>query len=223
MCLHVKQGRQRRRWRKHREAACANESGGALCAWGMWLCMCAFELFSPASRQRSERGQELIAATFFLSPSIHLYTLHPPAPFPPPLRPPPSLQSSSFILPVLINRNLVTKGFPHATHVPSIIGKPWGKNIDPIKYWHWNLVCVCVCVWTLSSKPLNCGSLKGSFKGICSSNEPLKLMRCVYVYVCVCACVCVTLKKSVCGWECRDFVILLGGCSRFSPSHEALL
>ena len=60
-------------------------------------------------------------------------------------------------------------------------------------------VCVCVCVWTLSSKPLNCGSLKGSFKGICSSNEPLKLMRCVYVYVCVCVrvCVCNTEKKCV--------------------------
>lgn len=36
-------------------------------------CKCVFELFSPASRQRSEPGQELVAALFFFSPATHLH------------------------------------------------------------------------------------------------------------------------------------------------------
>lgn len=39
-------------------------------------CKCVFELFSPASRQRSEPGQKLIAAMFFFSSTTHLY-IHP--------------------------------------------------------------------------------------------------------------------------------------------------
>lgn len=76
-CLHVKTEAEGA-MKEHREAACANKK---CCVRKACDCMCVFELFSPASRQRNERGQELIAATFFLSPSIHLYTLHPPALF----------------------------------------------------------------------------------------------------------------------------------------------
>lgn len=39
-------------------------------------CKCVFELFSPASRQRSEPGQKLIAAMFFFTSTTHLY-IHP--------------------------------------------------------------------------------------------------------------------------------------------------
>lgn len=107
------------------------------------------------------------------------------------------------MLPVLINRMLVTKGFPHVTRVPSIIRKPRRENIDPIKP-DTDVLCVCVD-WTLSSKPLNPGALKRSFKGICCVKEPLELMRCV----------CVS------SWEGRDSAILLGSYSTDSFSHEA--
>lgn len=98
-----------------------------LCAKGTWLCTCVFKLFSQTSRQRSEPGQELIAAMFFLSPSSVS------TPTSPHLLPP-LLQSFSDILSVLINRNLVTKGFLHVTHVPSIISKPGsGKTLIQLK------------------------------------------------------------------------------------------
>lgn len=76
-------------------------------------CKCVFELFSPASRQRSEPGQKLIAAMFFsLQPHISTSTRYALM-----------LQSSSDSLSVLINRKLVTKGSPHVTDVLSIMGK----------------------------------------------------------------------------------------------------
>lgn len=64
-------------------------------------------LASSLSRLRSERGQELTASAVFVSSSPYMY----PSPL---LRPPLTLppQCPESILPVLINRNLVTKGFP---------------------------------------------------------------------------------------------------------------
>lgn len=75
MCLHANMEAEEA-MTEHGEAAHADEK---YCALKACDSVCVFELFSPTSRQRSERGQELIAATFFFSLSIHLYTLHPPA------------------------------------------------------------------------------------------------------------------------------------------------
>ena len=117
------------------EAACARN---AVCKRHVTVCVSVNNL-AP----RPDRGVNEVRSSLLQ----HFSSLHPsPQPTPTSTPRPSSLLNSYFSLPILINRKLVTKGFPYVTHVRSIISKPWGENIDPIKYRHWNLLCVCVCV-----------------------------------------------------------------------------
>lgn len=149
--------------------------------------MCEFELFSPASRQRSERGQELIAATFFLSPSILLYTHQ-------------SSSSSSVAAEPLLysaclnKQELTNKRLPTCYSCPPNYQQAMKGKTSIQLNTDTNPLCVCVCVRTLSCKPLNPGALKCSFKGICSLKEPLKLMS---YYVCACVCMCVVGRLGI--------------------------
>lgn len=106
---------------EHREPVCANESE-KYCVQKACDCVCVSLNYLA---QRPDRGvNEVRSSLLQRFPSLHPSFSTPTSPLPPP----PSLQSSSFILSVLINRNLLTKGFPHVTHVPPIIGKPWREK-----------------------------------------------------------------------------------------------
>lgn len=106
-------------------------------------CKCVFELFSPASRQRSEPGQELIAATVFFSPSTHL-DIHP------------SCSDVAELLRYSVCPNkqeLGNKRLPTCYGCPLNYGQAKKrKNINPIKCRHWSPLCVwvCACVCVLS-------------------------------------------------------------------------
>lgn len=100
---------------EHREAACANKSEKYCVRKACdCVCVCLNYLAQRPDRGVNEVRSSLLQRFSSLHPSLSSSSSSSSS----------SLQSSSFILPVLINRNLITKGFPHVTHVPSIIGKP---------------------------------------------------------------------------------------------------
>lgn len=137
-CLHVKQW-QRRRRRSTARPCCVNVSEKH-CVQRARDCKCVFELFSPASRQRSEPGQELIAATVFFSPSTHL-DIHP------------SCSDVAELLRYSVCPNkqeLGNKRLPTCYGCPLNYGQAKKrKNINPIKCRHWSPLClgVCACVF----------------------------------------------------------------------------
>lgn len=94
------------------EAACARN---AVCERHVTVCVSVNNL-AP----RPDRGVNEVRSSLLQ----HFSSLHPflqPTPTSPPH--PLSLQNSTFCLPILINRKLVTKGLPYVSRVRSIISK----------------------------------------------------------------------------------------------------
>lgn len=164
--------------------------------------MCEFELFSPASRQRSERGQELIAATFFLSPSILLYTHQ-------------SSSSSSVAAEPLLysaclnKQELTNKRLPTCYSCPPNYQQAMKGKTSIQLNTDTNPLCVCVC-----AHPLMQTFEPWCFKALFQRH--LQFERATEANELLCVCL------HVCGWEARDFLILRAGCSAGSLAPKAL-
>lgn len=174
--------------KEHREAACANESE-KYCVRKACDCVCVCLNYLA---QRPDRGVNEVRSSLlqhFPSPSsISTPSTHQPCS---------SSSSSSIVFAVellvysaSLNKQELSNKRPYRMLLtsPQLLASHEGRsliklNADTVSV----SLNVCFLCGPSEVNLLNSVALKGSFKGICSLNEPLKLMKCVLVRARACA------------------------------------